>query len=42
MPAYYLTEEMKGLLEDWPLVERIWSARGYDWDLQRREYRVVQ
>jgi transcriptional regulator with XRE-family HTH domain len=42
MPAYYLTEEMKSLLADWPLVESIWSARGYEWDPQRREYKVVR
>lgn len=41
MPAYYLTEEMKGLLADWPLVESIWSASGYEWDQQRRQYRVI-
>jgi transcriptional regulator with XRE-family HTH domain len=41
MPAYYLTEEMKGLLADWPLVESIWSNRGYVWDRERRQYRVL-
>lgn len=29
MPAYYLTEEMKGLLSDWQEIEAIWNAKGY-------------
>lgn len=32
MPAYYLTEEMKGLGLDWKEIESIWSGKGYRWD----------
>lgn len=34
MPAYYLTEEMKGLGLDWKIVESIWSGRSYRWNPQ--------
>jgi hypothetical protein len=38
MPAYYLTEEMKGLGLDWQTIEKIWSSAGYGWDAARRTY----
>jgi transcriptional regulator with XRE-family HTH domain len=38
MPAYYLTEEMKGLGLDWLTIEKIWSSSGYGWDASRRGY----
>ena len=41
MPAYYLTEEMKGLGLDWQTIEAIWSGKGYTWDKTRREFTVT-
>ena len=32
MPAYYISEEMKGLGLDWKTIEAIWSGKGYRWD----------
>ena len=32
MPAYYISEEMKGLGLDWKTIESIWSGKGYRWD----------
>jgi transcriptional regulator with XRE-family HTH domain len=42
MPAYYLTEEMKGLGLDWKSIEAIWSARGYVWDREKKDFVVVK
>jgi transcriptional regulator with XRE-family HTH domain len=42
MPAYYLTEEMKGLGLDWKAIETIWNAGGYVWDRQKRGFAVVK
>ncbi|HEX9024674.1 MAG TPA: helix-turn-helix transcriptional regulator [Geobacteraceae bacterium] len=42
MPAYYLTEEMKGLGLDWKTIEAIWSAKGYAWEQQKKEFRVLK
>ncbi len=42
MPAYYLTEEMKGLGLDWKTIEAIWSSKGYSWDQQKKEFRVIK
>jgi transcriptional regulator with XRE-family HTH domain len=42
MPAYYLTEEMKGLGLDWKTIEAIWNARGYLWDRDKKEFTVVR
>jgi transcriptional regulator with XRE-family HTH domain len=42
MPAYYLTEEMKGLGLDWKTIEAIWSARGYVWDKEKKDFVVVK
>jgi transcriptional regulator with XRE-family HTH domain len=42
MPAYYLTEEMKGLGLDWKTIESIWNARGYLWDRQKRDFIAVR
>ena len=42
MPAYYLTEEMKGLGLDWKEIEAIWSGKGYRWDSQKNEFEVVR
>jgi len=41
MPAYYLTEEMKGLGLDWNRIEAIWSGKGYTWDRERNEFVVT-
>jgi len=35
IPAFYLTDEMKGLELDWKTIEAIWSGKGYAWDQQR-------
>lgn len=35
IPAFYLTDEMKGLGLDWKTIEAIWSGKGYAWDRQR-------
>jgi transcriptional regulator with XRE-family HTH domain len=42
MPAYYLTEEMKTLLGDWPTIESIWSGKGYRWDQVRHQYTIIR
>ncbi|WP_223907283.1 helix-turn-helix transcriptional regulator [Geobacter sp. AOG1] len=42
MPAYYLTEEMKGLGLDWKTIEAIWSGKGYTWDRARQEFVVIR
>jgi hypothetical protein len=42
MPAYYLTEEMKGLGLDWHEIETIWSARGYAWDRGKQRFVVTR
>ncbi len=42
MPAYYLTEGMKGLGLDWKTIEAIWSARGYSWDQRRKEFVIIK
>lgn len=42
MPAYYLSEEMKGLGLDWPTIETIWSGKGYRWDGEQRRFVVVK
>lgn len=42
MPAYYLTEEMKGLGLDWKTIEAIWSAKGYVWDREKKDFTVVK
>ena len=42
MPAYYLTEEMKGLGLDWKTIETIWNARGYLWDRRKSGFMVVK
>jgi transcriptional regulator with XRE-family HTH domain len=38
MPAYYLTDEMKGLGLNWKTIEAIWNARGYTWNREKREF----
>jgi transcriptional regulator with XRE-family HTH domain len=42
MPAYYLTEEMKGLGLDWKEIEAIWSGKGYTWDREKRVFVVIK
>ena len=42
MPAYYLTEELKGLGLDWKTIEAIWSGKGYEWDRQTGGFTVVR
>jgi len=42
MPAYYLTEEMKGLGLDWKTIEAIWNARGYVWEREKKAFTVVR
>jgi transcriptional regulator with XRE-family HTH domain len=42
MPAYYLTEEMKGLDLDWKTTEMIWSGREYRWDAATRRFVVIK
>ncbi|WP_236685583.1 hypothetical protein [Geobacter pickeringii] len=42
MPAYYLTEEMKGLGLDWKTIETIWSGTGYTWDDRQKRFEVVR
>jgi len=42
MPAYYLTEELKGLGLDWKSIEAIWSGKGYVWDKERKTFVVVK
>lgn len=42
MPAYYVTEEMKGLGLDWNTIETIWSGRGYAWSREKNAFEVVK
>jgi transcriptional regulator with XRE-family HTH domain len=42
MPAYYITEEMKGLGLDWKTIEAIWSAGAYRWDRQKQVFLIVK
>lgn len=42
MPAYYLSEEMKGLGLDWKTIETIWSSAGYTWNEKLRIFEVVK
>ena len=42
MPAYYLTEEMKGLGLDWKTIETIWSSAGYTWNGKLKVFEVVK
>ena len=42
MPAYYLTEEMKGLGLDWKTIEAIWNGKGYVWDRDKKDFVVVK
>jgi hypothetical protein len=38
MPAYYLTDDMKGLGLNWKTIEAIWNAKGYTWNREKREF----
>lgn len=42
MPAYYLTEEMKGLPLDWKTIENLWSGTGYRWDRRTGSFQVLR
>jgi len=42
MPAYYLSEEMKGLGIDWKTIETIWSSAGYTWNGELKIFEVVK
>lgn len=42
MPAYYLSEEMKGLGLDWKTIETIWSSAGYTWNEKLKIFEVVK
>ena len=42
MPAYYLSEEMKGLGLDWKTIEAIWSGKGYRWDPRTRGFEAIK
>ncbi len=42
MPAYYMTEEMKGLGLDWKEIEAIWSGKGYRWDSRKRAFEAFR
>lgn len=42
IPAYYLTEAMKGLDLDWKTIEAIWSGKGYRWDAQTQKFVVIR
>jgi hypothetical protein len=42
MPAYFLTEEMKGLDLDWKTTEMLWSGKGYRWDVQTGRFEVIK
>ncbi len=42
MPAYYLSEEMKGLGLDWKTIEVIWSGKGYRWDSRTWEFEAIK
>lgn len=41
MPAYYLTEEFKGLSLNWQEIETIWNSSGYLWDLKAHAARPL-
>jgi len=42
MPAYDLTEEMKGLGLDWKTIEGIWNAGGYTWNGGSKVFEVAK
>ena len=42
IPAYYLTEEMRGLGLDWKTIEAIWSGKGYRWNPGTRDFEVIK
>jgi transcriptional regulator with XRE-family HTH domain len=42
MPAYYLTEEMKGLDLDWKTTEMLWSGKGYRWNALTKNFAVMK
>lgn len=42
MPAYYMTEDMKGLGLDWKEIEAIWGGKGYRWDSRKKEFEVIR
>ena len=42
MPAYYLSEEMKGLDLDWKTIETIWSGKAYRWDAGSHQFQVIK
>jgi transcriptional regulator with XRE-family HTH domain len=42
MPAYYLSEEMKGLGLDWKTIEAIWSGKGYRWDPRTGGFEAIK
>jgi transcriptional regulator with XRE-family HTH domain len=42
MPAFYRTEEMKGLGLDWDTVEAIWNGKGYRWDVQKKLFEIIR
>ena len=42
MPAYYLTEEMKGLGLDWKTIEQIWSAKSYAWNPRTQSFDIAR
>lgn len=42
MPAYYRTEEMKGLGLDWTRIEAIWSGKGYAWNSDLKSFEVIK
>ena len=42
MPAYYLTEEMKGFDLDWKTIEAIWSGKGYRLDPEKHLFVVTK
>lgn len=41
MPAYYLTEEFKGIALGWQEIEQIWNSRGYFWDKDAHKARPL-
>jgi transcriptional regulator with XRE-family HTH domain len=42
MQAYYLTEEMKGLLSDWKEIEAIWNVKGYRRDHETGRFELIR
>ena len=42
MPAYYLTDDMKGLGLNWKTIEAIWNARGYTWNGEKHDFEIVK